>query len=386
MRTLFTVLLWVAAAVGGDLQSPAPAGSGQPYLAEAPDGSIRMSWIEPRGEGRHVLRFSVLRKGTGWSPARSAVEGGGWMVNWADFPSILELTDGAMAAHWLVRHPGKRAAYDAWMALSFDSGATWSAGSPLHRDGTATEHGFVSMFPMDGATVGAAWLDGREAPRMTLRAAAFGRDGRPSQEWVLDEDVCTCCPTSVAITSQGPLVAYRDHHPGEIRDISVVGWNGGRWSPPRSVSQDGWKIHGCPVNGPSIAASGRRVALAWYTMADQVPRVRMAFSDDAGQSFHPAVELAGGAPTGRVQVRMLEDASAVASWLERAPENGAEAGRLMARRVWPSGKLGRPVTVAAVSPARSTGFPQMARWGEHLVFCWTTPAGVATAAIPVPAR
>ena len=32
-----------------------------------------------------------------------------------------------------------------------------------------------------------------------------------------------------------------------------------------AVYNDGWKIAACPVNGPAVAANGKRVALAWFT-------------------------------------------------------------------------------------------------------------------------
>ena len=60
----------------------------------------------------------------------------------------------------------------------------------------------------------------------------------------------------------------------------------------------------CPVNG-AVAAAGERVAVAWFTGADKTPRVKLAFSNDAGETFGQPVAVDDGNPTGRVDVLLL---------------------------------------------------------------------------------
>lgn len=71
---------------------------------------------------------------------------------------------------------------------------------------------------------------------------------------------------------------YDANHSGveEIRDISVIRLKDGKWSQPRWVAQDGWRINGCPVNGPAVAASDRHVAVAWFTGAANTQQVKLA--------------------------------------------------------------------------------------------------------------
>ena len=135
-----------------ELPSPAGAGSGQPNLTVSPDGRAHLSWIERLGEGRFSLRFATLEKTAPekyeWSSPRVIAEGSNWFVNWADFPSMIALPDGSLAAHWLVRSGTGTYAYDVNISRSFDGGKTWSKPFVPHRDGTQTEHGFVSLFPV----------------------------------------------------------------------------------------------------------------------------------------------------------------------------------------------------------------------------------------------
>ena len=149
------------------------------------------------------------------------------------------------------------------------------------------------------------------------------------------------------------IVAYRDRSPSEVRDIYYVRRENGKWSAPRAIHEDGWEITACPVNGPSIAADGRRVALAWYTEAQDRPRVQIAFSPDAGATFGKPVQVDDGQPVGRVDVLMLADGSALVCWLSGTMEKGA----IKVRRVRADGTLDAISTVAETDLARQSGFP-----------------------------
>jgi hypothetical protein len=156
---------------------------------------------------------------------------------------------------------------------------------------------------------------------------------------------------------------------------------GDKWTAPRPVFQDGWELQGCPVNGPAVAAAGRRVAVAWFTGVNQTSRVKVAFSNDAGETFSQPIVVDDGNPAGRVDVLLLDDGGALVCWLEKLLEGGA----VRVRRVSPDGKLDESVTVAPSGTARSAGFPQMARVGGELVFAWTG-ARVFTAKLALPQK
>lgn len=363
-----------------ELSSPAAPGSAQPNLAAAGE-RVYLSWLEPQGE-EHALRFSVLEDGS-WSAPLTVARGANFFVNWADFPSLVALLDGTLAAHWLVRNGPRSYDYDVHIALSSDGGRSWSPAVVPHRDGTHSEHGFVSLFHAPEGELGAVWLDGRETVTaeaegheghgsggsMRLQYTTVRADGALGPEVLLDDRTCECCQTAAAVTAQGPVVVYRDRSPEEIRDIYVVRRTGGSWSQPKPVHRDGWEINGCPVNGPAIAAAGDRVAVAWFTAAQEWPRVQVAFSEDAGASFGSPLRVDDGDPVGRASVVWLDDGSVLVSWLERSGEDAA----VRVRRVQRGGESGPPVTVAASSAARASGFPRMLRVGDEVIFAWTDP-------------
>jgi len=377
--------------------SPAGVDSREPELTATTDGRIILSWIEKVGAKRYALRFATRDAGQ-WSPAGTVAAGENWFVNWADFPSVIHLADDSLAAHWLVKSGTGTYAYNVNIARSKDGGKTWAKAIVPHTDKTQTEHGFVSLLPLPDGRVGAVWVDGRNlnnikeshdentplSVSMTLRYAAIDADGRLSDEAQLDERVCECCQTSAALTSEGAIAVYRDRSDKEVRDIYSVSRQQGNWAAPHPVHPDNWEINGCPVNGPSVAADGRRVAIGWYTEASASPRVKAIFSNDAGATFGKAVEVDDGAALGRVDVLLLPDGSALVCWMSGTAEGGA----IKVRRVRPDGSLGPPSVVAETSISRSSGFPRMARLGEEVHFAWTefgTPSHVRTATANVSA-
>ncbi len=367
-----------------ELPSPASATSGQPNLTVAENGRVYLSWIDRLEGGRVALRFAT-KETNGWSAAHTIAEGANWFVNWADFPSLAVLPDGSMAAHWLAKSGAGTYAYNVNIARSFDSGKTWSQPFVPHRDGTQTEHGFVSLLPVSKDSFTAIWLDGREMAgknadhssnqngdhghgTMTLRAAMIQRNKAIEQEALLDAKVCECCQTSAAMTALGPVVVYRDRSDQEMRDISIVRLRDGKWSAPKTVFADGWQINGCPVNGPAVAASGKRVAVAWFTGANNKSTVKLAFSNDAGETFGAPIVIDDGNPAGRVDVLLLPDGTAIVSWLEKL----ANGGEVRIRKVKPDGSREAAMTIAPAGTARSSGFPQMVRSGNSLVFAWVS--------------
>jgi hypothetical protein len=365
------------------LETPAIQGSGESHLAVGPEGEIVMSWLEPAGQGQ-ALRYSTLAD-KAWSAPRTVATGDNWFVNWADFPSVVPVAEGLWAAHWLVRQPAGGYAYDVAMALSIDGGESWGAPFLPHRDGTPSEHGFATLFPWrDGA--GVVWLDGRNmigeaaaedaahaggSGGMSLRAAAVHADGSITDESVIDELTCDCCQTDVAYGAGGPIVVYRDRTGDEIRDIYAARAVEGHWTEPVPVADDGWRIDGCPVNGPAVDARGPEVVVAWFTAAADQSHVKLSWSHDGGETFQAPVEIDAEAALGRVGLALLPDGDAAVSWL-RSSETG---GDVALRRVKPSGERGTVRIVGQTTASRLAGFPQLVVSQGKIVLSWTDVEG-----------
>ena len=361
------------------IASPAGSDSAQPQLSLSTRG-VLLSWIERDGP-KATLRYAE-RTGSGWTSPRDVASGTNWFVNWADVPSVVRLANGELAAHWLQKSGAGTYAYDVRLAYSKDDGKTWSSSFLPHSDGTQSEHGFASLFQMPDGGLGLTWLDGRATVKvpgggshgshsdrgaMTVHAAAFNREWKQTFELAVDDRVCDCCPTTAAVTSEGLIVAYRNRTEDEVRDIYISRFEKGKWSEPAAVHHDGWKVAACPVNGPTLSARGRDVAIAWFTAKDDEPRAWVAFSRDAGRTFGAPIRVDDRGTLGRVDVELLPDGSAAASWIEFAEQRA----QLRVRRVEQTGARSLPLTVSDVAGSRASGYPRLAAAGTDIVLAWT---------------
>ncbi|MEG3193354.1 sialidase family protein [Lysobacter sp. D1-1-M9] len=357
---------------------PTAAGAAQPDLVATDDGLL-LSWIEPLQSG-HALRFARYRGGA-WGAPRQIARGEDWFVNWADTPHLASTADGALWAHWLQKSAAATYAYDVALTRSEDGGANWSAPVLVNDDGTPTEHGFVSLWPMSDSSLGVAWLDGREtgsgghdahatsSGAMTLRAASFDAALQRSGEARIDAMTCDCCQTDVALTARGPLLVYRDRTPAEIRDIAVSRLQGGRWSVGRSVHADEWTMPACPVNGPAVAARGDEAVVAWYTAAGGTPTLKLARSSDAGDTFGAPVTFDRGEQVqGRVDVALDQHAAWVLWLREDAQGQSLQLARHAADL---SRELQRVEIARLQGRGRGTGFAQLVLAGDTAHVVWT---------------
>ncbi|MDR0184530.1 sialidase family protein [Lysobacter arvi] len=367
------------------------ASAAQPDLIRGPDGSLLLSWIEQgdaaRGEAAHALKFARYANGA-WSEVREIARGGDWFVNWADTPHIAATRDGALWAHWLRKTARATYAYDVVLARSGDGGATWSKPVPVNTDGTPTEHGFVSMWPVGDDRVGVAWLDGRNtgggdhsahgghasgakhAPgAMTLRTAVFDASLQRSDERELDAMTCDCCQTDAALTARGPLLVYRGRTPAEVRDILVARADETGWQAPTRVHVDDWTMPACPVNGPAVATYATSATVAWYTAAGDTPTVKLACSADAGATFGtPLVLERGMAVQGRVDTA-LDERAAWALWMIE----DANGQALRFARFAPdlSREMQRGEVATLRGKGRGTGMPKIALVDGTAYVVWT---------------
>ncbi len=374
----------VAATTVAAVWMPNRGVAAQPDLVLADSGRLLLSWIEPRDEGGHRLMLAQSTQPAAEDPAwnvKQVAEGDDWFVNWADTPHVWLLPDQSLWMHWLRRTGPGRMDYGIDLVRSADGGHTWTTPHLVNLPGVMSDHGFVSFWTHADDRLGIAWLDSRQkagagnaaqedphahhsAGAMMLRAAVFDAAVVPIAEWPLDASTCDCCPTAAAMTARGPVVVYRGRSADEIRDMHIVRFDGDQWTSPRTVHEDGWKIPGCPVNGPAVEARGDQVWVAWYTEGDGTPSLRLARSQDAGDDFAPPVVLASGARVlGRVALATTGSEVLVA-WLEET-----EAGQhlLLARLDHALQERERTVVATLEARGRASGNPRLVA-NDHMAW------------------
>lgn len=363
--------------------SPAGPNSVSPNLSVDLEGSPILSWMKVEDDFVS-LNYSKWDS-TQWSIPITVARGENWLVNRADFPSVVQLSDSVWVSHWLVMTDPSIFAYDVKISLSIDGGKTWGAGFTPHTDGTHTEHGFVSFFA-DDEDVGVVWLDGREMVGghgqnstkhevsagingMTLRSTKITKTGSIYQDQIIDDLVCDCCQTDISATPAGPVAVFRNRTEDERRDIYFSRMIDGVWSKSKAVAKDDWIIAGCPVNGPSVAANKDNTAVAWYTQAKGFGEVKLAISDNGADEFSSGIEIDSGKDVlGQVGLAAVPGGGFVISWMVFT---GGSSGQLRLRYVSNEGIAHPPVLGAVINLTSRAGLPQMVISENNAVLSWT---------------
>ncbi len=351
------------------LTNPAGPGAMGSSLVRTSGGSVYLSWLQPAADNVTALCFARFDSTTGnWGQRHVIAQGSDWFDSHADFPALTAQDNGHLAAVWFVNSPASAHAaaagtghhhvsnFTAWFRQSTNAGATWSPPALLTQESDAAE--FVSVQALADGRVLAAWLDGRDKPAgnpTRLYARILGANG---PDMLVDDSVCDCCHTELTAFPDGSaLLIYRARRAGEVRDIYTARFHHDHWASPHILSNDDWHINGCPVNGPQLASHGGNVSAAWFTAADNDPRVLASASPDAGARFTLALRIDEGHPLGRVDTLLLRDGSRLVTWVEGGEAN--EAG-LYLRRISPADELNPPVLLATTKVAAIVGFPRIA--------------------------
>ena len=357
------------------IDSPTKVGSKQPFLFTN-GNQLVMSWTQKINDSVNSVNFSILNDAK-WTAPIEIIRGKDWFVNWADFPAIA-INNENVLIHFLQKSDPATFAYDVHLKMSTNKGQHWNDDFILHTDSTKTEHGFVTLLPYKEDSFFITWLDGRNTGggghddnhgsggAMNIRTATVLPSGKIIDDTLVDAKTCDCCQTSAAITSKGPIIVYRDRTDEEVRDIYISRLLDGSWTIPTPIFNDNWIINGCPVNGPKAASHDNTLAVAWFTAADNISKVKIVFSNDSGANFDAPIQIDSGKPIGRVDIALLDERNALVSWMESTET----ASEIKIVKVNSNGTKQEPVVVTILSAARSSGFPQLEVIDDMVYVAW----------------
>jgi hypothetical protein len=354
------------------LANPSGAGSLQANWSVMQDGSPLLSWIEKAKDGSYTLKYAT-RHGSAWSEPHAVAAGRHFFRHPAEVPEVITLPDGTFMAHWIETPKEESETEFAYVSASHD-GVKWTTPVLAHKDRSQVQHGLASMAASGDHEASLIWLEalhGEDEP-VAMKRTVVSAAGAVLKEEVLDPDVCGCCPTTIVKTTRGLLIAYRAHAKGDIRDIATIRYEGGKWTPMKILNADGWKIDACPTNAAAVSAKGDRVAVSWYTGAQDNPRTQIALSTDAGSTFGKPALVSTGHSYGYTSVALDDDGGATVSWLE----DGGSNARLLVRHVTAAGAPGAVIEVAKGSK-QSLGYPKLLRTGAETWIAWGNGAGDA---------
>lgn len=338
------------------------------------NGSISLSWISTLNNDDALLHLTQLKDGK-WMKPLTIAKGSDWFINWADFPAHA-INQNLILTSYLKKSSVGTYDYDIMLNLRDFSGKKIKEDFLLNTDGFEAEHGFVSIVPNKNQGFFITWLDGRNTTvkdldghtkPMTIRFAEITQNGDIINENELDGATCDCCQTSIAMTGFGPIVVYRDRSDKEVRDIYTARNLNGIWEEPKLLHDDGWVINGCPVNGPKAVSNSSNLAIAWFTVVNDKPEVKVSFSNNNGESFGKPIALNDGDAIGRVDVAFLNNSEIIVSYMEF--DNSGTYLRI--KKISTAGEVSKPITISKIDGGRGSGVPQLEILNNDIFIVWT---------------
>ena len=355
-------------------------GGAAPMFAAAPDGRRALAWVSAPEAGTAGRLYVSVAGQT--SELRDPL--GDLSIYGEVPPKIAYGPDGALNAAWVVvkQVPGRHWPLQALrFARSEDGGRSWGAPVTVTDDSVFAAHDDHSLFVGRDGTLYLAWLDMRSGKSHVYlsRSTDHGRTWEANRK-IRDEEACPCCRTALASGPDGRLyAAWRAIFPGDVRDIVVARSDdqGGTWSAPVRVHEDGWVVHACPDAGPSLAVdAGGRVHIAWWTGKEGRAGVQYAVAPPGAERFSAPVPLglAEFSRPAHVQLALARDSAVVAAWDDGTMKSPA----IVARISRDGGRSFAPATRLS-DRGRSAGYPVVYTRDSAVAVAWQEQDTLAAA-------
>jgi hypothetical protein len=165
---------------------------------------------------------------------------------------------------------------------SVDGGQSFSQPITVNDDLQEISHRFDSMVVSDDGKVFISWLDKRDQQAAKDKQQEYiggalyysysADQGQSfSKNMNLSDNSCVCCRIAMALDNNNlPVIAWRDIYGNDannqIRDHSLITFNS-ELKPAKKIrlSNEQWKINGCPHHGPALDVDGNNVVHStWF--------------------------------------------------------------------------------------------------------------------------
>lgn len=363
--------------------------SALPHLWQSRD-RLLLSWVEmnkdPEVEGgvSKSLKYAVIDE-NGVGETEEVVARSDLLMNAADFPAVVESKNGERYAHWLQEKPLDGFYYSIQFARrskdhpAMEQNKRWKVIASTEKPGGPLRNydGFVTYAAGDDF-MHAAWINSGNIEesdhslegKKILTVGELHSKGLQKVKDIVTP-ICSCCRLSSTLLDGRYAVTYRGRSSDEIRDIYWMKADKNEDWHQVLVADDGWKINGCPVNGPDVDVTDNKVAIAYFTMHDGKPKTRLAVSTDSGDHFSQLHDLAQSSGKGKTQVLWLNSDVILTLWIEEVEEGSDIAPWIRIQKWNTEGKSSDVMNIKKVKNDFYTGFPQMALLKDKVYIAYT---------------
>lgn len=350
-----------------EIAAPAPISSSHsqtsPTLARGPDGQVWMLWHELAENGQVALRCAAFDDRAGrWSKPSTVAVRTDWITQPDDPPALTAGSGGQLVAAASIKLSATTR--QVLISRSSDHGRTWSTPTPV-TPAPATS-GFPALTTLADQRTVIGWIGQSTPATAPTLFARILEDSTAKPDTSISSAVNeTSAPALTAFPDGSALISYRGRTADNIRDPYTARLTAAGWSQPRALNVDAWRDAQPAGSTPRIANDGGRVSAAWFTHADNQPRVLLTTSADAGTHFLLPMKADLGRSAGPVETVLLHDGAALVLWVEKpsdAPRT--HPGGVWIRRASPQSTFDSAIPLA-VKGFNSDSRPRAALLQDH---------------------
>ncbi len=196
----------------------------------------------------------------------------------------------------------KKYTADVRFSYSSDYGKTFSTPVTVNNDNLLAGHSFNEMQVTGAGKVSIVWLDGRLSHQRRQQgkdsngSALFYGVANPRENkfefsnQLLVNGTCVCCRIAIDVNQQGELAMLWRHIYGDnLREFTLLTLaekNKSKNEKPIQISNDHWKINGCPHQGGGLSINQEnRYHMVWFNQGDKGKGIFYASSIDQGKTL-----------------------------------------------------------------------------------------------------
>lgn len=242
-------------------------------------------------------------------------------------PKIIFKPNKEIIAVWGIDNATEKKKYGGLInySQSFDNGKSWTKAKRLVKNNSSVDQRYFDVDLLPNGEVAIIWLDSRtdtEEEGSTLFYAQTKGNTCFQNEKPIAKTTCQCCRTDLFISKKGVInAAFRDIINDEIRDMVLTYStdNGKKFSNPKRISTDNWKINGCPHTGPTMSENENGLQFSWYT-AGGGSGVFYCNSSDYGKTFSKRAVVSDAPSAKHPQIAALNNKEVLIVWDESRTE------------------------------------------------------------------
>jgi hypothetical protein len=161
--------------------------------------------------------------------------------------------------------------WTAFYSVSHDNGLHFSPPRPISEYSSSAKNYQGKLLVHQDGSAYLFWHDERDLSHSGEgNSVFFARLDQTAANRKLTDSTCECCRIAGDFTQEHePVLFLRQVYPNQIRDHGLVWPERNGSSQTLRVTDDNWRITGCPEHGPSISIAANDVYhLAWFTQGE----------------------------------------------------------------------------------------------------------------------